>query len=50
MKLVDSHWPEISSKLDLLEEIFEKNILDKEKVAFLISKVYYHLEEYDESV
>jgi 26S proteasome regulatory subunit N2 len=50
LQVVDAHWPEISNILPKLEAMYEENFSQKEKVAFLISKVYYHLEEYDESV
>ena len=50
LELVDGHWAEISNKLPELESMFEGTFIQKQKVAYLISKLYYHLEEYDESV
>ena len=46
-----SHWPQISNSLPFLESLFELDSFEhKQQCALLISQLYYHLEDYDESI
>ncbi|BAM42116.1 26S proteasome regulatory subunit [Theileria orientalis strain Shintoku] len=50
-KIVDYFWPEVVDNLPLLEDIFQDRSFKARKLAALIiSKVYYHLEEYTQAL
>eukprot|EP00158_Paraphelidium_tribonemae_P008041 Partr_v1_DN28445_c2_g2_i1_m41566 putative 26S proteasome len=49
--LVDRHWPEIADSIGRIEELYENpKFAQKEMAALVLSKVYYHLGEFEESV
>ena len=49
--LVDNSWPEIADSLPSLEALYEDTSFSRrELAAYVISKVYYHLEEYSEAM
>jgi len=49
--IVDSHWHEISDFLAEIEALYEDEAFSERNLAAsVISKVYYHLEEYSEAV
>lgn len=50
-KLVDVFWAEIASAISKIEALYERDGFPEAKMAaLLLSKVYYHLEELDESL
>lgn len=50
-KIVDIFWTEISDFLPKIEELYERDDFpDRNLAALVVSKVYYHLGEYDESL
>ena len=49
--IVDQAWPEIANYISTLDEIAnEPEFPEKKLAAFLSSKVFYHLQEYDQAV
>lgn len=49
--VVDQFWPEIADKLEAIETFYEDDHFPHRDLAALVaSKVYYHLEEYDEAL
>lgn len=49
--IVDQHWAEISDHIKLLENIYEEsNNQIKEQIALILSKLYFHLEDYENSI
>lgn len=51
IKVVDSNWSEIADNLQLIENLYEdKSFTQREAAAYLCSKIYYHLEELDDSL
>ena len=51
LDVVDSHWAEIADSLTVIETLAEdESFPHRELAAFVASKVFYHLEEYDDSL
>eukprot|EP00917_Polyrhabdina_sp_WS-2016_P009903 GHVP01021725.1.p1 GENE.GHVP01021725.1~~GHVP01021725.1.p1 ORF type:complete len:871 (+),score=165.35 GHVP01021725.1:7-2619(+) len=50
LSMVDREWPSIASVKDVLEKIYSDDIPNKEALALLISKLYFHLSDYTKSV
>ncbi|CAI2379462.1 unnamed protein product [Moneuplotes crassus] len=49
--VVDQTWPEISNHLDLLDALSsDESFPERQLAAFVASKVFYHLQEYEYSV
>jgi len=49
--VVDQFWAEIADRLDIIETLYEQQTFKaREMAALVISKVYYHLEEYDDAM
>ncbi|EAN31776.2 Proteasome/cyclosome repeat family protein [Theileria parva strain Muguga] len=50
-KVVDYFWPEVVDNLPLLEDLYQdKSFKSRKLAALVISKVYYHLEEYTQAL
>ena len=51
LKIVDTHWPEISDQLLQIEQIYSTTTFPDTKLAALLcSKIYYHLGELNDSL
>mmetsp|Transcript_44931 Transcript_44931/g.71754 ORF Transcript_44931/g.71754 Transcript_44931/m.71754 type:complete len:969 (+) Transcript_44931:186-3092(+) len=49
--VLDEHWAEAADSIALIEELSEDDAFHaKELAAFVASKIFYHLEEYDDSL
>ena len=49
--IIDEHWAEIADALGNIEELYEdKSFPERELAALIASKVYYHMEEYNEAL
>lgn len=49
--LVGVHWPEIARSIETIESLSEnENFTDRDLAAVVASKVFYHLEEFDDSL
>ncbi|KAJ1605308.1 RPN2/26s proteasome regulatory subunit [Cryptosporidium canis] len=49
--VVDGHWYELAEYLDLVESCFEDEMFpSREQAALLASKIYFHMEDYDEAL
>lgn len=49
--MVDTFWTEVADSITQLEELFEdEHFSAKDEAAFLLSKVYYHLGDYQLSL
>ncbi|KAI9916700.1 hypothetical protein PsorP6_016713 [Peronosclerospora sorghi] len=50
-KVVDHYWAEIADAIPLIEELSEeKNFPDRELAAYVASKCFFHLEEYEDAL
>lgn len=48
---VDQFWSEIADQIHVIEALYEnENFKERKRAALVLSKVYYHLEEYEESL
>nr|POF02543.1 26s proteasome regulatory subunit rpn2 [Quercus suber] len=48
---IDSIWPEVTASIGQIEALYEdKSFAQRELAALVLSKVYYQLQEYDESM
>ena len=49
--IVDQHWAEISDHIKVLEDLFASDETNqKEQIALILSKLYFHLEDYENSI
>eukprot|EP00826_Nyctotherus_ovalis_P060137 TRINITY_DN8413_c0_g1_i2.p1 TRINITY_DN8413_c0_g1~~TRINITY_DN8413_c0_g1_i2.p1 ORF type:complete len:948 (-),score=375.69 TRINITY_DN8413_c0_g1_i2:1130-3973(-) len=49
--IIDEHWAEIADALMDIEELYEdQGFPERELAALIASKVYYHMEQYDEAL
>jgi 26S proteasome regulatory subunit N2 len=50
-KILDTYWHEIADHITTIESLYEdKTFPERKLAASIVSKVYYHLEDYDEAV
>mmetsp|Transcript_28178 Transcript_28178/g.87184 ORF Transcript_28178/g.87184 Transcript_28178/m.87184 type:complete len:682 (-) Transcript_28178:2-2047(-) len=49
--VVDQHWAEMASMISVVEELSENDVFSEQKLAAAVaSKIFFHLEEYDEAL
>lgn len=50
--IIDEHWAEVSDYIKDLESIYTSNIIptQKNQIALILSKLYFHLEAYEQAI
>lgn len=49
--IIDECWAEVSDHIKTLEDLFTSNITNqKDQIAIILSKLYFHLEDYENSI